>query len=90
MFDILDFFIIWSCLVFRSRILVLCGRGGIFGGEGMGSLKIISFVLLCRSSSDIPVFLSPRTPKKLKVFLSLGPTSTNRRNSSCNNVLEIF
>lgn len=33
-FDILDFFIIWSCLVFRSRILVLCGRGGIFLGEG--------------------------------------------------------
>lgn len=56
----------------------------------MGSLKIISLVLLCRSSSDIPVFLSPLTPKKLKVFLSLGPTSTNRRNSSCNNVLEIF
>lgn len=54
----------------------------------MGSLKIISLVLLCRSLSDIPVFLSPHTPKKLS--FSLGPTSMNRRNSSCNNVLEIL
>lgn len=66
-FEILDFFIIWSCLVFRSRILVLFGRGVVFWG-GMGSLKMISLVLLCRSSSDIPVFLSPHTPKKLMSF----------------------
>lgn len=34
-FEILDFFIIWSCLVFRSRILVLFGRGVVFfGGNG--------------------------------------------------------
>lgn len=55
----------------------------------MGSLNIISLVLLCCSSSDIPVFLSPHAPKKL-VFFYLGPTSMNRRNSSCNNVLEIL
>lgn len=46
-FEILDFFIILSCLLFRSRILVLFGKV-VFWGK-MGSLKIISLVLLCRS-----------------------------------------
>ena len=32
-FETLDFFIIWSCLVFRSRIFVLFSKGrGFFGG----------------------------------------------------------
>lgn len=67
-FEILDFFIIWSRLVFRSRILVLFGRVVFIWGGG-SNLNIISLVLLCRSSSDIPVFLSPHTPKKLSSFL---------------------
>lgn len=31
-FEILDFSRIWSSLVFKSRILVLFGRGGMEGG----------------------------------------------------------